>query len=189
MVHYIPETEFNAITYRRDEINHREFEGCTFNGCNFSHCVFVAVSFIDCTFNDCTFTDAKINYVAFRTVYFNRCEIKDVNFSMCDKLLFEIHFKGCLLDFSKFYTLKIKGTTFTDCSIIAADFMNTDLTGVLFDNCDLYRSEFAKAIAHKCDFLSSYNYIIDPRKTKISKAIFSLAGVKGLLATHDITVV
>ena len=29
--------------------------------------------------------------------------------------------------------------------------MSTDLTEVVFENCDLYRSEFAKAIANKAD--------------------------------------
>ena len=101
---------------------------------------------------------------------------------------FEIHFKECILDFSKFYTLKIKGTTFIDCSIIAVDFMSTDLTEVVFDNCDLYRSEFAKAIANKANFKTSYNYTIDPSKTKIKKAVFSLNELKGLLYKHDVIV-
>ena len=107
---------------------------------------------------------------------------------MCDKLIFEIAFNNCILDFSKFYTLKIKRTSFTNCSLVAVDFMNTDLTEVVFDNCDLYRSEFAKAIANKANFKTSYNYTIDPTKTKIKKSIFSLESVKGLLYKHDIMV-
>jgi hypothetical protein len=47
----------------------------------------------------------------------------EVNFAMCDKFIFEVHFKGVVLDFSKFYTLKMKGTTFTDSSLVAVDFM------------------------------------------------------------------
>ena len=134
------------------------------------------------------FNTAKINHVAFRTVTFNRCTIKEVNFSMCDKLIFEIAFKDCVLDFSKFYTLKMKGTSFTNCSIIAVDFMSTDLTEVAFENCDLYRSEFAKAIANKADFRTSYNYTIDPTKTKLKKAVFSLNEVKGLLFKHELII-
>jgi hypothetical protein len=52
----------------------------------------------------------------------------------------------------------------------------------------LYRSEFDKAIANKANFKTSYNYTINPAKTKIKKAIFALEGLKGLLATHDIIV-
>jgi uncharacterized protein YjbI with pentapeptide repeats len=42
--------------------------------------------------------------------------------------------------------------------------MSTNLTAVLFSNCDLYRSEFEKAIADKADFRTSYNYSIDPTR-------------------------
>lgn len=188
MPKYELEQTYTKITYTKDTIDHTDFEGCVFEHCDFTACTFVGVTFIDCTFNNCNFNSAKINYVAFRTVYFNKCKIKEVNFAMCDKLIFEIHFKDCILDFSKFYTLKIKGTTFTNCSIIAVDFMSTDLTEVLFDRCDLYRSEFSKAIANKADFSTSYNYTIDPEKTKIKKAVFSINGLKGLLSKHDIIV-
>lgn len=188
MQDYFFQVEYNSHNYGEEEVNLKEFECCTFNHCDFSLCNFIGVVFIDCTFNDCLFSGAKINHVALRSVTFNRCKMEDVNFAMCDKLIFEVHFKECVLDFSKFYTLKIKGTTFTDCSIVAVDFMATDLTEVLFDNCDLYRSEFAKAIANKANFKTSYNYTIDPTKTKIKKAVFSLNEVKGLLFKHDIVV-
>ena len=189
MPEYSLDKQYNDITYREEEVNFKEFESCIFTNCDFSQCNFIAVTFIDYTFNDCNFNNSKINHVALRTVHFNGCKIKDVNFSMCDKLIFEIHFKECDLDFSKFYTLKLKGTTFMDCSMVAVDFMSTDLTEALFDNCDLYRAEFAKAIANKADFRSSYNYTIDPSSTKLKKASFSLSNLKGLLHKHDIVVV
>lgn len=82
----------------------------------------------------------------------------------------------------------MKGTNFSRCSLVAVDFMSTDLTSVTFDNCDLYRSEFAKAIANKANFKTSYNYTIDPEKTKIKRAVFSREGVAGLLYKHEIVV-
>jgi uncharacterized protein YjbI with pentapeptide repeats len=107
---------------------------------------------------------------------------------MTDKLIFEIHFENCILDFSKFYALKLKSITFTNCSLIAVDFMATDLTGAQFINCDLYRAEFEKANASKVDFRTSYNFTIDPAKTKLKKAQFALEGVKGLLYKHGVIV-
>ena len=171
-----------------DFFRNKEFECCTFNGCNFSECLFIGVSFIDCTFNNCFLDQTKIGNVAFRSATFNNCQLREVNFAMCDKFIFAISFNECVLDFSKFYTLKIKGTTFCDCSLVAVDFMATDLTSVIFDNCDLYRSEFDKAIANKTDFKTSYNYTIDPARTKVKKAIFSKAEVKGLLFKHDLII-
>lgn len=188
MTDYFLEKEYRQITFQEEEVNFKEFEQCVFTQCHFSQCVFVAVTFIDCVFNDCVFDNAKINYVAFRTATFNQCQIKDVNFAMCDKLIFDIAFNNCVLDFSKFYTLKLKGTTFRNCSLIAVDFMKTDLTEVLFDNCDLYRSEFDLAFANKANFKTSYHYTINPEKTKLKKAVFALEGVKGLLANYGVIV-
>ena len=186
---YLFAKEYQNIIYQKDEVNFKEFECCVFTNCDFSACNFMAVTFIDCVFNGCNLNGTKINHVAFRTATFNDCQIKDVNFAMCDKLIFEIAFNDCVLDFSKFYTLKIKGTTFINCSLIAVDFMATDLTEVIFENCDLYRTEFDKAIANKANFKTSRNYTIDPTRTKLKKAVFALEGVKGLPLRHDIVVI
>jgi uncharacterized protein YjbI with pentapeptide repeats len=188
MTDYFLDLEYQNHIYGREEVNFKEFERCTFKQCDFSQCNFIAVVFIDCVFTDCNFNGAKINHVALRTATFYHCQIKEVNFAMCDKLIFEIAFYDCVLDFSKFYTLKIKGTLFQECSLIAVDFMSTDLTEVIFDCCDLYRAEFSKAIAAKTNFKSSWNYTIDPEKTKLKKAIFALEGVKGLLYKHQLVI-
>ncbi len=188
MQEYFVDIDYNYQIFEKQFFNVKEFECCTFNNCNFSECMFIGVSFADCVFNNCVLDHAKIGNVAFRNAIFNNCQIREVNFSMCDKFIFAITFNECILDFSKFYTLKLKGTTFLDCSLIAVDFMATELTEVIFDNCDLYRSEFGKAIANKVNFKTSYNYTIDPSKTKLKKAIFSLKEVKGLLFKHDLVI-
>lgn len=189
MQEYLLDIDYQNVTYEADALNFKDFERCTFSRCDFSACTFLSVTFIDCVFVDCNFNDTKINYVALRTVAFHRCQIREVNFAMCDKLIFDISFNDCILDFSKFYTLKIKGTVFTNCSLIAVDFMNTDLTEVVFNDCDLYRAEFSKAIANKANFRTSRNYTIDPEQTKIKKAVFGFEGLKGLLFKHDIVVI
>jgi uncharacterized protein YjbI with pentapeptide repeats len=66
----------------------------------------------------------------------------------------------------------MKGTTFTDSSLVAVDFMSTNLTAVLFSNCDLYRSEFERQSLTK-PILEPANYSIDPTKTKLKSSIFN----------------
>ncbi|MCW2118839.1 pentapeptide repeat-containing protein [Flavobacterium sp. 7A] len=188
MLAYFLDQSFQDLIYTTEEVNFKEFEACVFTNCNFTACSFTAVTFIDCTFKNCNFNKTKINHVALRTVTFDNCKINEVNFAMCDKLIFEIHFKNTILDFSKFYTLKMKGTTFNNCSLVAVDFMQTDLTEVLFEKCDLYRAEFDQAVANKANFATSKNYTIDPKRTKLKKAVFSMEYLKGLLFTHDIIV-
>ena len=188
MTDYFLQKQYTEISYGRDDLNLKEFEGCTFMRCNFSACSFIGVTFIDCTFTDCNFNGAKINHVAFRTVHFNGCLMQELNFAMCDKLIFEIHFNHCNLGFAKFYTLKIKGMAFIDCSMIAVDFMKADLTEVIFDRCDLYKTVFINTILNKADFRTSFNYTLDPEKNKVKRAMFSLENVKGLLEKHHIIV-
>ena len=187
-VNYIIDKEFSSKIYGPDDIMYCDFERCTFIGCDFTQCNYAGVAFIDCSFIGCNFYEAKINYVSFRDVLFTNCNFTGVNFSMCDPLLFNVEFKDCILNYAKFYTLKIKGTLFTDCNLTAADFMNTDLTGVVFDNCNLHKSVFIDAVANKADFTTSYNFSIDPEKNKLSKARFSQEGLKGLLEKYDIVV-
>ena len=189
MTTYFLQQHYSCVTYRRDDLNLKEFEGCLFRNCDFSACNFIGVTFIDCTFRDCTFSGAKINHVAFRTVHFENCLMQDINFAMCDKLIFEMHFNHCVLDFSKFYTLKIKRIAFTDCSMIAVDFMKADLTEAVFERCDLYKAEFSNTVLEKADFRTSANFSIDPEKNKIKKAMFSSKNVKGLLDKYGIVVV
>jgi uncharacterized protein YjbI with pentapeptide repeats len=189
MTQYFTEAQYDSMIFGRDEMNLKEFEGCIFSHCDFTACNFIGITFIDCIFNHCNFDSSKINHTAFRTVHFKECSIIDVNFAMCDKLIFEIHFENCKLDFSKFYTLKIKGTDFSNCSLIAVDFMKANLTGVLFDRCDLYKAVFVDTILEKTDFRTSFNYTLDPEKNKFKKTAFSLENLKGLLAKHEIVVV
>lgn len=185
---YIIAQDFTDTTYGEQDIMYKDFERCTFTDCDFSACNFTGVAFIDCIFISCNFYEAKINYVAFRGAIFTDCDFNGVNFSMVDPLLFEIEFKDCMLDYAKFYTLKISETIFSNCSMIAVDFMKTDLTGVTFDNCNLHKAVFIDAIANKADFTTSYNFSIDPERNKLKRAIFSTEGLKGLLDKYDLIV-
>jgi hypothetical protein len=57
--------------------------------------------------------------------------------------------------------------------------MSTNLTEVLFSNCDLYQ-EFEKQLPTKPTLKRAITISIDPTKTKVKKAQFSIEGLKGL---------
>ena len=99
---------------------------------------------------------------------------------MCNRLLFEVYFENCQLDFAKFYTLPLNKAQFIGCSLLAVDFMNANIKEVMFDRCDLHRSEFNGAMAQKADFYSSENFSINPAKTKVEKAVFAESKLGGL---------
>lgn len=186
---YHEEKIFDSIIYSGSDLHFSEFESCTFKNCSFTNATFLAVVFIDCNFINCNFEAAKINYVSLRTVSFIDCNLSNINFAMVDQFIFEVHFSKCLLDFSKFYSLKLKNTIFRNCSMIAMDFMSADMTKVHFDQCDMYQAVFDKTILNQADFSSSINYSFNPAKNKVKKAVFSKDGIAGLLKSHDIVVV
>ena len=107
---------------------------------------------------------------------------------MTDQVIYEFNFKDCLLDYAKFYALKLKKMQFINCSMIAVDFMSSDLTEAVFDNCNLRRAVFMNTIALKTDFYTSYDYSIDPEINKLKKAVFSTEGLKGLLEKYDLVI-
>jgi uncharacterized protein YjbI with pentapeptide repeats len=185
---YIVNEEYNAIFFLEADIKFKEFENCTFHHCDFTDCTFQTVAFVDCNFFECNFKDTKINHVSLRGVWFTKCDFTAVNFAMTDQVIYEFHFKDCLLDYTKFYALKLKKMQFINCSMIAVDFMASDLTEVLFDNCNLRRAVFIDTIANKADFSTSYDYTINPEKNKLKKAIFSVEGLKGLLEKYDLII-
>jgi uncharacterized protein YjbI with pentapeptide repeats len=185
---YIQEVNINDKIFTEEDIKYKEFENCTFTNCDFRTCTFQGVYFIDCVFVECNFNDTKVNYVSLRGVEFKKCDFTNVNFAMTDQLIYDFNFTNCLLDYAKFYKLKMKKMRFTGCSLVAADFMETDLTEAIFDNCDLRRTVFIKTIANKTDFSTSYNYTIDPEQNKLKKAQFSADGLKGLLEKYDLVI-
>jgi len=185
---YIVDQVYQVVFFLEADIKFKEFENCTFHFCDFTDCTFQTVTFVDCNFFDCNFKDTKINHVSLRGVWFTKCDFTAVNFAMTDQVIYEFHFKDCLLDYTKFYALKLKKMQFINCSMISVDFMASDLTEVLFDNCNLRRAVFIDTIANKADFSTSYDFTIDPEKNKLKKAIFSTDGLKGLLQKYDIVV-
>jgi uncharacterized protein YjbI with pentapeptide repeats len=72
--------------------------------------------------------------------------------------------------------------------MVSADFMASDLTEALFDNCNLRLAVFSETVLAKADFYTSYNFSIDPEKNKMKRAIFSSHNIKGLLDKYDLMV-
>jgi uncharacterized protein YjbI with pentapeptide repeats len=72
--------------------------------------------------------------------------------------------------------------------MIAVDFMESDLSEALFDNCNLRHAVFIGTTANKTDFATSYDFTIDPEKNKLKRAIFSTENLKGLLQKYDLVI-
>jgi uncharacterized protein YjbI with pentapeptide repeats len=165
-----------------------EYDNCTFDSCNFSEADLSSSSFSDCTFTECNFAMAKISHTGFRDVTFKSCKLLGLHFEHCDAFLFAAHFQNCTLNLASFYRMKIRKMKFESCSMHETDFTETDLTGAQFNDCDLLNATFDNTILEMADLRTAFNYSIDPAANYIRKAKFSLAGIPGLLARHDIVI-
>ena len=165
-----------------------EYENCTFNNCNFSGQYFSNNIFRECNFISCDLSMMLIENAVLNDVKFKDCKLLGVKFNKCSDFLFSVHFENCILNLSSFYKLKLKKIIFKNCKLQEVDFSETDLTSSLFENCDLERAVFDRTILEKADFVSSYNYSINPENNRVKKARFSLHGLPGLLEKYGIEI-
>ncbi len=186
---YYEDTTFEKIDFSEKVFTQGNYERCTFIRCNFSDTNLSSIHFAECEFTSCNLSMAQINGTEFIDAKFIDCKLLWLAFENCSKLLCSFYFENCILNFASFRWLKIKKTEFKNCSIQEANFTETDITSSIFDNCDLARSIFERTILEKVNFLTSYNYAIDPEINTIKNAKFSLTGVIGLLHKYNITIV
>jgi uncharacterized protein YjbI with pentapeptide repeats len=99
-----------------------------------------------------------------------------------------VQFERTVLDLSVFHRRKMAGKKFHDCSLKEVDFSEADLTGASFEGSDLQGAIFDQAKLGKADFRKALNFIIDPEKSQVKKARFSLEGLPGLLTKYDLDI-
>lgn len=186
---YIEEQIFENKNYSEIPLELGEYEGCRFLNCNFSNANLSDMKFIECEFVECNLSNSKLNNTSLQDVKFEHCKMLGLQFEGCNEFGFSCGFSGCTLNHSSFYQNKIRKTRFSASQLHEVDFTESDLSEAIFDDCDLTRAIFDRTNLVKADFKSSYNYSIDPENNRMKKAIFSQAGLVGLLLKYQIDVV
>lgn len=186
---FVENKEFVNQDYRLKSLPRKEYDNCSFRNCSFAGSNLSEYVFSDCLFDNCDLSNCLLHNTAFKDVKFTNSKLLGLHFEDCNPFLLEFLFQNTVLNYASFYKLKIKKTKFISCSLSDVDFIEADLTGSNFDNCDMSGAQFERTVLEKCDFYSSFNYVIDPSINKIKKAKFSVQGAIGLLANYDIDIV
>lgn len=181
-------TTFEKVIAIDKKINNREFEGCIFKNCDFSNSDFAYNTFIDCDFIDCNLSMTKLNNTSLKTVQFKNCKLLGIQFHTCDDFLFHVDFEECTLDYSSFANKKMLKTKFVNSSLKEVTFIGTNLSNSVFENCNLAGAIFNDTQLKEVNFLTAYNYKIDPEFNPMKKAKFSTSGIQGLLEKYDIKI-
>lgn len=164
------------------------FDNCTFSKCDFTNSKTLSCQFNDCIFTDCNFSMTDITQSTMNNAAFKNCKILGVKFNHCNDFIFEVAFDNCILDYSSFEKRKMSKTIFRNSSLKGVDFGGADLRQAKFLKCDLNEAMFYNTNLQNADFISAYNYIIDPAQNSIKKASFSKDGLAGLLAHFNIII-
>lgn len=164
------------------------FNDCTFKNCNLSQENFKGCNFVNCEFDGCNLSMVKFKDVSLDGVTFKGSKLIGADFSSAKDFLFSVNFNDCILDYATFVKKKNKKAKFMNCALKGTDFSGADLTLSTFSRCDLSGAVFVKTILAQVDFSEAYNFNIDPEQNNIRKALFSQAGLSGLLHKYDIVV-
>jgi fluoroquinolone resistance protein len=175
--------------FSKKSLEDRSFTECLFESCDFSESVLRHAKFYTCTFVNCNLSLMKLDGCSFQEVQFVDCKLMGAEFFKCDRTLFSVNFKNCLIQYCNFAGLNMKNCKFAGSRLKNTHFINTILVGANFDDVDLMGTIFHDCDLCKADFSRAARYDIDPRTNKIKKAKFSIPDAMGLLRVFDITIV
>ncbi|AHM60869.1 putative low-complexity protein [Flammeovirgaceae bacterium 311] len=179
---------FENLNYSGKALKNREFEKCSFKACDFSSSDFSGNRFTDCTFTGCNMGLMKLNQTTMDGIFFQECKLIGVNFNDCADLLFSVRFENCLLDYASFVSKKMSKASFKNSSLKSAIFSNATLNKAIFDNTDLQGAVFNRTNLQEANFITAYNFTIDPELNMVKRAKFSQQSLPGLLAKYDLQV-
>lgn len=163
-----------------------EFVECHFNGIDFTEFNFSRLKFMDCEFIECNLSNVSFKNASFRDIEFKKSKLMGLNWSSAATLS-NLSFYECILDYSVFQSLNLKGTVFSDCKMCEVDFYESQLTKASFADSFLKGAVFNKANLCEADLRGAKEYFIDVRYTQVSRAKFSLPEALTLLSSLEIT--
>jgi len=185
---FIEDQEFDKHDFVNNPLQKGEYENCRFLNCDFSTTDLSGQVFVECEFNSCNLSMTPVSDAAFREVRFSDCKMLGFRLDTCNPFMLKVRFENCQLNHSSCYRLKLKRTTFINCQLIEADFVEGDLNLAVFDRCDLTGAVFENSILEGADFRTSHGYTLDPEINHIHGAKFSRDGLEGLLHKYNIEV-
>lgn len=182
---------FESNIFIKEKFNNYYFKKCTFNNVFFIDCQFVFSSFEDCTFNNTTFRGTIL--CAKGTLRFKNCNLLECTFNVVrfspipeyqykETVIFdnstiinnstfrECHFSLFKFNFDSLYSKDAKSDTKL-MNLRNNVFIDCNLYGVNFDNCDLEGTKFnARQLPNHTLIVNKFNwfghvFIVHPTST------------------------
>lgn len=168
------QTSFEKIREHNLSLADKTFSSCVFTGCDMSGCDFSSSLLENCEFIECNLSSVLLNNTRMPKVSFTGSKIMGVNFANAEPFAMTLSFTGCAIDSCNFCDMKLKKTIFSECELIATDFLRADLTEADFSGSSFRDVGFENTTLAKSDFTDAHGYVINPMSNNVRKAKFSL---------------
>ncbi|MGE3593449.1 MAG: pentapeptide repeat-containing protein [Arcobacter sp.] len=163
------------------------FDNCTFIKCDFSKSLMQNCKFTECKFVNCDLSLSILKSSTFNDVIFENSKLIGISWSSCQEP-FEVKFESCNISQNSFHLMDLRQMKFINSLIKDSGFEECNMEKTLFDNCDLQLSSFIKNNLKKANFVTSKNYLIDPKQNDLTKASFSLPEALSFLSLLPIEI-
>ncbi|MGD9625030.1 MAG: pentapeptide repeat-containing protein [Arcobacter sp.] len=179
------EEEF--FEYEDKNLDSIYFDNCTFIKCDFSKSLMQNCKFTECKFVNCDLSLSILKSSTFNDVIFENSKLIGISWSSCQEP-FEVKFESCNISQNSFHLMDLRQMKFINSLIKDSGFEECNMEKTLFDNCDLQLSSFIKNNLKKANFVTSKNYLIDPKQNDLTKASFSLPEALSFLSLLPIEI-
>jgi fluoroquinolone resistance protein len=183
--------EFKKLELRSGLVSEKRFQGCGFVKCVFNENTFRSCAFHECIFKACDLSLAKLPGCSFKAVKFVDCQLIGLDWTETTwaggRVIFKpADFTGCVLNYSTFMGLDLKGAVLRKCIAREVSFEEADLTRADCRGTDFSGSRFNHTNLTETDFTGALNYAVSPVDNTLKKTKFSLPEAMSLLHEMDI---
>ncbi len=160
-----------------------EFTDCVFENCKFDGCTFLNCKFSECTFINCTLVNIKSENTSMLFSVFVECNIIGMQWNtLGSAFAFPVQkFEKCCLKYNGFEGMNFKKFDFLQSEISHSLFQNCNLSESSFKNCNLKNTEFNGCDLRKCDFRQASGYRLSVSENFVKGAVFSAGEALNLL--------
>jgi uncharacterized protein YjbI with pentapeptide repeats len=184
---------FEGLAFDSQAIEGISFYDCTFQECSFRESILRSCKFNNCHFKNCDLALANVEASVFSCVHFGYCQLIGINWAQANLPTKRLHkpfdFHNCVLNYSVFLGLNLKGVEIIRCIAKGVDFSDANLSEANCQHSDFKESRFANTDLSQADFCHASSYQIDAAANKLKKTRFMLPEALSLLHSLDIELV
>ncbi|MDP2339635.1 MAG: pentapeptide repeat-containing protein [Deltaproteobacteria bacterium] len=168
-----------------------ELYKCRFENCRLPEAALSRVVLEGCELVGCDLTRISWGSSSLRGVRFVDCKVLGVNFSKAADNP-EVSFERCLMRYTVFDGVNLRGARFIDCHLQEASFVEADLQDVDFGGSDLGEAVLKRCALAGADFSTTTGLFFEPNENQSKDAFIAvetaiqIARASGLrVAGHD----